>query len=721
MSKFDYNKIMPRYSAIATIMTLIALAVVGKAIYIMSAKHDYWMKVADRVKKDSVEVIPVRGNILSCDGQLLASSLPEFKVFMDFKTLHDSGTDSLWEVKLDSICQGLHHIFPERSTEEFRSNLEQGRKEQKRHWAVWPKRINYNTYTRVKQLPIFNLSIYKSGFHSEELSSRERPYGNLAGRTLGDMYAAMDEGRRPRCGLELSYDSLLRGTKGYKQHKKVLNKFIDIIDIPPISGADIVTTIDVSMQDLAERTITDKLRELNANVGVVIVMEVQTGDIKAIVNMERCFDGEYREIKNHAVSDLLEPGSVFKTLSVMTLLEDGYCDTTKVVDTESGIHKMYGRDMKDHNWSKGGYGQITLARALEVSSNIGISRVVDEYYHKNPEKFVDGLRRLGINADLGIPIVGSASAKVRRPHRNSHNQYDNWSNTALAWMSIGYETQVPPISTLTVYNAIANGGRMVKPRFVTAAVKDGKVVEDFPVEVVEGYEQIASPSTLEKTTKLLVNVVKIGTGKKAGSHAFDVAGKTGTAQISKGAAGYRSGTMHYLASFAGFFPADKPRYSIIVCIQKAGSESGGTQFGPLVRKLAEGRLAFEFRRKIEDAHDSTSTAIPDVKTGNILSADYVLSQLGIKTNTNFQANAATQKQVWGLTRRDNDQVTLLKQGVPGPKQVPNIMGMGASDAVYLMEKRGVKTRVIGRGKVVEQSLPAGRLIKKGDVCTITLK
>ncbi|MBM6992167.1 MAG: penicillin-binding protein, partial [Prevotella sp.] len=207
MSKFDYNKIMPRYSAISVLMTLIALAVVVKASYIMTAKRDYWLKVADRVKKDSVEVIPTRGNILSCDGQLLASSLPEFKIYMDFQQLYDAKTDTLWQEKLDSICQGLHNIFPEQSAAAFRANLEQGLKEKKRHWAIWPKRINYNTYSQVKQLPVFRLSKFKSGFHWDELNSRERPYGTLAGRTVGDMYAAMNDGRTPRCGLELSYDS----------------------------------------------------------------------------------------------------------------------------------------------------------------------------------------------------------------------------------------------------------------------------------------------------------------------------------------------------------------------------------------------------------------------------------------------------------------------------------------------------------------------------------
>lgn len=722
MSKFDYNKVMPRYSAIAILMTLIALSVIGKASYTMTAKRDYWLKVADRVKKDSVEVIPTRGNILSCDGQLLASSIPEFKIFMDFRQLHEAENDSLWDEKLDSICDGLAFIFPERSAAEFKSHLEKGRKELKRHWPVWPKRVNYNTYSRVKQLPVFRLSKLQSGLHWEELNSRERPYGTLAGRTVGDMFAAIDNGRAPRCGLELSYDSLLRGTNGIKHRRKVLNKFLDIVDTPPIAGADIITTIDVRIQDLAERAVIDELKEINGNVGVAIVMEVKTGDVKAIVNMEKCIDGEYREIKNHAVSDLLEPGSVFKPISMMTVLEDGMCDTNKVVETGSGVYHMYGRDMKDHNWRRGGYGTMNMPKALKVSSNIGVSRIVDEYYHNDPEKFVRGVYRSGITADLHIPIVGAASGKVRMPKKAKNGQWLNWSNTALPWMSIGYETQIPPISTLAFYNAIANNGKMMQPRFVKAAVKNGEVIEEFPPQVVAGHEQIASPRVIKLMQEMLTKVVSEGLGKKAGSESFAVAGKTGTAQISQGAAGYKSGQVNYLLSFAGFFPAEAPQYSCIVCIQKSGlPASGGGMSGVVFHHIAEGIMAQSIRMDVSDARDSSSILIPDVKEGNILSADYVLSHLGIKTNTNFKTNAPAGQMVWGTAKKESTHVTLAKQKGPGNRYIPNVHGMGARDAVYLIEKRGVKCRLVGRGKVVGQSLEPGHYIKKGDVCVLTLE
>ncbi len=722
MSKFDYNQIMPRYSVIAIIMTLISLMVVAKAAYIMTAKRDYWQKVADRVKKDSVSVEPARGNILSCNGQLLASSLPEFKIFMDFKQLQDAGNDSLWDMKIDSIAKGLHDIFPERSSEEFKAHLEQGRKEMRRHWPIWPKRIDYNTYSEVKKLPVFRLSKLQSGFHEDELNARERPYGSLAGRTVGDMFAAKDEGRTPRCGLELSYDSLLRGSNGIVHRRKVLNKFLDIMDKPPIDGCDIVTTIDVGMQDLAERAVIEELQKINGNVGVAIVMEVATGDVKAIVNMEKCLDGKYREIKNHAVSDLLEPGSVFKTVSIMTALEDGMCDTSKIVDTGGGIWPMYGREMRDHNWRRGGYGVMNLPKALKVSSNIGVSRIIDEYYHSNPEKFVKGVYRSGIAADLHIPIVGATPAKIRWPKKNKRGEWLNWSNTTLPWMSIGYETQVPPISTLAFYNAIANGGKMMQPRFVKAAIKNGEVVEEFPPQVVAGYEQIASPKVIKDMQEILTKVVGEGLGKPAGSSSFAVAGKTGTAQISKGAAGYKSGQINYLLSFAGYFPADAPRYSCIVCIQKSGlPASGGGMSGLVFHNIAEGIMAQDIRLDVSDARDSSSVLVPDVKEGNVLSADFVLSALGIKTHTNFATRGTTNRQVWGITKSHSNGVVLQKRNTLSAKYIPDVQGMGARDAVYLIEKRGVKCQVIGRGKVVKQSLEPGHYIQKGQVCTLTLE
>ena len=717
MSKFDSNKIMPRYSAIALVMTMIAFAVVVKAGYIMTVKRSYWEQVADRVKKDSVSVTPKRGNILSCDGELMASSLPEFMVFMDFKQLCDAKNDSLWESKLDSICMGLNRIFPERSTKEFKSNLQEGFAKKSRHYPIWRRRIDYNTFTEIQALPIFKLGKFASGFHYEEFNARQRPYGSLAQRTLGDMFGAKDTAR---CGLELTYDSILRGSNGITHRRKVLNKFLDIMDTPPIDGADIVTTIDVSMQDLAERCVINELKEINGNVGVAIVMEVATGDVKAIVNMEKCVDGNYREIKNHAVSDLLEPGSVFKTASILVALDDGVVDTTCMVETGGGVWPMYGRQMKDHNWRRGGYGTISLPRTLEVSSNIGVSRIIDDHYHNCPEKYVQGIHRLGLADDLHLPLAGSSPARIRYPKKDKRGkQYINWSKTTLPWMSIGYESQVPPISTLTFYNAIANGGKMMRPRFVKEVRKDGNTVMTFPPVVMR--EHIAKETTIKKITRILEQVVSVGLGKKAGSSSFLVAGKTGTAQISKGAAGYKSGQMNYLLSFAGFFPAYEPRYSCIVCLQKSGlPASGGGMSGVVFHDIAEGIMAQSLKLEASDARDSLSVMMPDVKSGNILAADYVLSHLGFKTRADWDGSYADGNPIWGRASESGNTVSLQREPLGDSTLMPDVHGMGARDAVFLIESRGVKVKLVGRGRVVEQSIGAGEKIKKNMTCIIKL-
>ena len=718
MNKFDAKKIMPRYRAISLVMIILAVCVVGKSLYIMTAKRDYWMKVAERQKRDSVTVKPNRGNILSCTGQFLASSLPEFKIYMDFVALKEAKSDSLWDVKVDSICNGLHKIFPDKSAAEFKQHLSEGKAKMKRHWAIYNERINYNTFCEVKDLPMFKLNSNKSGFHWEEFNARQRSYGSLAGRTIGAMYGAKDTAR---FGLELSYDSILRGTNGIVHRRKVRNKFLDITDTPPIDGADIVTTLDVSMQDLAERSVIKELKEINGNVGVAIVMEVKTGDIKAIVNMEKCFDGQYREIHNHAVSDLLEPGSVFKPASLLVALDDGVVDTTLHVETGGGVWQMYGRDMKDHNWRKGGYGLLTFAQTLWYSSNIGVSRIIDDHYKNNPEKFVQGIHRLGLADDLKIPLVGATPARIRMPHKNNHGQYDNWSKTALPWMSIGYETQVPPISTLTFYNALANNGTMMRPRFVTKVVKNGETIMEFPPEVM--HEHIAKDASIKKMQTILEQVVSIGLGKKAGSPNFKVAGKTGTAQMSKGAGGYKSGVVNYLLSFAGYFPADNPRYSCIVCIQKSGlPASGGGMSGKVFHEISEGIMAQSLKLDVKDARDSASIFVPQVKDGNILAADYVLTHLGINAKTTWSGNSFAGKPIWGKAETiGNKYIKLEKQKQYGKGTVPDVIGLGARDAVYQMESRGIRTQIYGRGKVVKQTLIPGTLIKKGATCSITLE
>ena len=702
MSKFSNDQVMPRYMIIAVVLTLIGIAIIGKAFYIMTAKKQYWTEVADRLKRDSVSVKPTRGNILSCDGQLMATSIPEYKIFMDFQAAAFVDGDSLWLDKVDSVCDGLSKIFPSITPHEFKVWLETGkRKENKngtigaRHWPIWPKRIDYNTYTEVSQLPFFNMPKYKSGFHIEEFNARRRPVGSLALRTVGGMFGAKDSAYY---GLELSYDSLLRGTPGITGRRKILNKYMNIPVTLPVDGCDIVTTIDVNMQDLAERSLLDMLKspQVNGEMGVAILMEVATGDVKAIVNMIKNQDGQYIEAVNSAISYRCEPGSVFKVASFLVALDDEVVDTSYVIHTGCGVEMMHGRPMKDHNWRRGGYGDINMARALEVSSNIGVSHIIDKFYGKEPERYVKGLYRIGIHEDLKLPLVGYLSPSIRMPEKNKRGQYLNWSKTALPWMSIGYETQIAPINTVTFYNAIANNGKMMRPRFVKKVMKNGETIAEYPPQVIK--ERIAKPKAIQTMQTILEHVVSQGLGRKAGSPLFKVAGKTGTAQVADQYGGYHSGTTRYWLSFAGYFPADNPRYSCIVCIKKSGlPASGGGMSGVVFHHIAEGVMARYLKLSVDDAHDEHSVAIPDVKGGNAGAANTVLNKLGI--------NRREQQ------RKDNNSLTVA----------PDVTGMGARDAVYQLERRGLKVKVHGRGKVKHQSFPAGKTITDGAECILTLE
>ena len=686
--------------AIALVMTLLGVAIIGKALYIMTVKKQYWMEVADRLKRDSVSVKPNRGNILSCDGQLMATTIPEYKIFMDFQASAFEN-DSLWQDKVDSVCEGLARIFPQRTAAEFKKLLEEGRHKVNRngsvgarHWAIWPRRINYNTYMEVRQLPFLNMPKYKSGFHEEEYISRNRPFGTLAQRTIGGLFGAKDSAY---FGLELSYDSLLRGTPGITGRRKVLNKYMNIPVTQPIDGCDIVTTIDVNMQDLAERALLDELKLIGGEMGVAILMEVETGDIKAIVNLMRNENGNYIEGVNSAISYRCEPGSVFKVASFLVALDDEVIpnDTSFIIHTGSGVMDMHGRPMKDHNWRRGGYGDINVARALEVSSNIGVSYVIDKFYGSNPTKYVEGLYRVGIHEDLKLPLVGYHPPYIRMPDTKTRDRSKYWSKTTLPWMSIGYETQIAPINTVSFYNAIANNGKMMQPRFIKQVQKNGEVVREYEPVVLK--RQIARPKAIKTMQTILEHVVSQGLGRKAGSPLFKVAGKTGTAQVADQYGGYHSGITRYWLSFAGYFPADNPRYSCIVCIKKSGlPASGGGMSGVVFHHIAEGVMARHLKLSIDDAHDEQSVIVPDVKNGNTEDANMILKKLGID------------KRVQRDEAKYSEHIT------------PDVTGMGAKDAVYLLESRGLKVKVHGRGKVKRQSYPAGRQIVKGSECVLTM-
>ncbi len=739
--EFDNRKSMRRYRMVAAIMTFLAVVVVLKAGYIMTVQKTYWQTVAAKVRLDSVLVNPLRGNILAAGNQRLACNLPEYRVYMDFQAIRDSKCDTLWHDSLGrptkdllALCEGLHRVFPSRSAKAFLDSLEaayayidsKGRR--KRCYPIWKRRIDYMTYKQLKELPIFCLGPYRSGFSGVELMVRNRPYGSLASSIVG---AAYKESGKAYSGLELAYDTILAGTPGIKHRRKVLNKFINISDTAAVDGADLVSTIDVFVQDLAERSLKKELIKDKAYTGVAIVMEVETGDIKAMVNLDKDSLGRYYEGRNHAIADLLEPGSVFKTASILTAIDDGYIKDTAncIVHTGCGIMEMYGAKMRDHNWHRGGYGDINVSRILQVSSNIGVSWLIDKFYGDNPGKFVDGIHRLGLATDLKLPFPEYEAPRVRHPRKDKTGRHwANWSKTALPWMSIGYETQVPPISTLTFYNAIANGGKMVRPRFVSRIEKDGEVIKEFPVQVIKN-QICKNPASIGVIQDILYKVVHVGLGKTAGSKSFHVSGKTGTAQKAHNGS-YKSGTVDYLLSFCGYFPSGKdadgkpvkPKYSCIVCIQKSGlPASGGLMSGQVFHDIAEGIMARNVRYDVSSSRDSLSCFVPEVKSGNILAADYVLSHLGLKTTTEWNGSYATGNPIWGTAEKETKEVKLSKVPMTPEGIMPDVMGMGARDAVYLLESRGLKVIIKGRGKVHQQSIAYGKPYRRGTRVTLEME
>ncbi len=708
---------------ILTIFVVIGIYIQKEAATLMFTQADYWAEVKKGFGRDSLSLPASRGNLLSCDGRIMVASLPEYRIALDFVIIDKDSAqrakaqnyrDSMLTVKLDSISEGLAEIFPEHTASYFRQRIIDGKKRGSHSWRLY-QRATYLQMKAVEQLPLFREGQRKSGLLCEPNAQRKKIYGSLAARTLGDMNAV---DKTPKTGLEQIYDTLLRGQNGYYHTERVRNKMLRFTDQEPQHGHDLVTTIDIRMQDIAEKALKDKLMELDGTkIGVAIVMEVATGDIKAITSLTRVPANtprgyDFREVQNHAVNALWEPGSTFKTGSMMVAMEDGHITPETVVDCEHGVKKMYGRNMTDHNRHKGGYGDLTVTQILGQSSNIGVSKIIDQYYHNNPEKYVQGLYDLGVGISLGIPM--GANPRVRMPKKEGR-QYTNWSKTALAWMSIGYETAVPPISTLTFYNAIANNGKMVRPRFVKAEMENGKVVREFPVEVIK--ESICSPKTIKNIQDILEKVVSEGLGKKAGNKKFRVSGKTGTAQVAEN--GSYAGR-NYMVSFCGYFPSEAPKYSCIVCIyEHTAFPSGGGHAGPVFRHISQLVMNDGEGRKPQAASDSTSVFQPTVLAGDMQETRDLMRQM----NMEWRETAAIPME-WGTIRMDS--VAGRPLVIEGMAQhdatlIPNVTGMGAKDIVTAMQRAGQKVKLIGQGKAYKQSIAAGTPAKAGQAVTVSLR
>ena len=708
------NRILFCYFLVVLLLGLIAVGILLRTFDTAFVEKEKWEKVAESQKRPNRLILPGRGNIYSSDGKLMATSVPRYYTYIDFRADGFSVVTFLSSKVngVDSLSVYLSRKFKNRTPAGYKAHLLRGLKSKSRQYPVYEGRASYTDLKEMRKYPFLRLSRYKSGFYTKEMVQRQKPFGTLASRTIGDIYGEIEAAgvTKGKNGLELQYDSLLRGEAGLSSVRRVGGGWTNVVEVEPVDGMDIRTTIDINIQDITEKSLVDMLKKIDAESGTAVVMEVSTGEIKAITNMGRIREGAYAETKNHAVADEIEPGSTFKVASMMVALEDGVCQPSDTVDVGKGVYMYKGARMTDHNMNKGGYGRISAEQAIWYSSNIGVAKIILKGYEKNPTKYVEGLYKLGLTIPLNLEIPGAGRAKIRMP--NDTTLY--WSKTTLPWMSFGYETQIPPIYTLTFFNAIANGGKMVRPMFTKEIMHNGKTVRSFSTEVLKS--SICSDKTLDIIKEMLLGVVEQGTGKAVHSDIIRIAGKTGTAQIATGGV-YR--TSGHQVAFCGYFPADEPKYSCIVVIRRPriGYPSGGTMSGGVVKAIAEKVYASHMSFDMRDMErDSLAVLMPAAKNGNLDALENVLGKLDIDANTDSLETK------WVVAKREEGDEELhlrdltLREGL-----VPSVIGMGAKDAVYLLESAGLRVALDGLGRVSAQSMGPGTRIAKGQTIRLTLK
>ena len=716
--KQEKKRVSRKYLSLFLLMMVWGILIIAKMGFVMFGERQYWNDVARNMTPVNRVIEPRRGNILSDDGLLLASSVKQYRVFIDFRTSEkdpvraqkdQTRKDTLYNNHLAEFARQMHEVFPKYSAQEFVNHYENGFKAKSHSWPLLPGvsrnsyPISYNQYKSLSKT-VWLKPRYEMWFYSAESKiSREKPFGALAARTIGGMYEAKDSARN---GLELSFDSLLRGTPGRGHQEKVQNVTRMVADIPQIDGCDVHTTLNVDMQDIAEVALRKVMDTHNAASGIVVLMEVKTGDIKAMASLTKTGPGEYSEIQNNAVREIYEPGSTFKPVSMMVVLDDGKISLTDSVFCENGVYTGFGGSRMTDSHK---YGWLDVPHIIANSSNIGTSKLIHAAYKDNPQEYVDGVYRTGINTHFDMQLKGVAAPVIRRD--------GYWDATRLPWMSIGYNTQLPVINTLAFYNGIANGGCMVAPRLVTRVTREDDLIQEFPVEVVRRH--MCKDETLAKIKSMLELVVVEGTGKNASSKYFTVAGKTGTAQLSQGSGGYRNGPIRYMVSFCGYFPADNPQYSCIVSVRTDGGAAGGaTWAAPAFHEISEKVMASRNLRDVHEAYDSVHQFIPKVLPGDLAKASTVLKGLG-KKNLMRKIDRSLPDSIWGSVNSDSGRY-VMNYVEYADDIVPDVRGMGASDALFLLEKMGFRVSIEGVGKVKTQVPQRNTRFKKGDRIQLTL-
>ena len=654
------TNILNKLYFISGCMFVFALMVVYNLTKIQFVNGDSYRALAEKRTLKDVVIPANRGNVYSLNGNLLATSVPKYDIRIDLVT----STTQNFEMFLGGLCDSLSN-FNKSSKSELQQQLRKARENKNRYFLL-ASNLDYSDYLRFRSFPLLKLGSFKGGLIVEQKTKRDYPLGGIAQRSIG--YERMDtQGYITRVGIDGAFgEKYLRGVNG-KRLKQSIGKgqwkpIDDFNQTEPKDGYDVYTTIDVNIQDIAHHALLEQLEIYKADHGSVVVMETKTGEIRAISNLGRNLEGNYYERLNYAIGESHEPGSTFKLMALAVALEDQKIDTTSIVDTKDGILSFYGNKVRDSK--KGGYGKISVAEAFEVSSNTGIVSAVYEAYKKNPSLFIDGLYRMNLRDSLGLALVGEGKSIIPDPRIKNKR----WSGIALQWMAYGYGVSFTPLQTLTFYNAIANDGKMVKPRFLKEVKAIDQSIEVFETEVINA--QICKPATVKKLQALLKNVVEKPHGTAHGlySENFSIAGKTGTCQKN-----YSSkDQLNYISTFSGYFPADSPKYSCIVVIHEPDKNVGyygADVSGPVFKKIAQ---------KI---YTDTPTM------------DFI-------DNINQTSEAV-----------ENQFQTYYKLAQAATNIMPDLKGMPAMDAIAILENMGLIVTTIGDGIVEKQSLVSGQKVK----------
>lgn len=638
-------------------MVLVSMLVLWKLSVIQFRDGEKWRSQADSLMIRDEVVAANRGNVYSADGSLLATSIPKYNIFFDPTT----SSDENFEKYIKPLSDSLAKMLGKKTSGQYEANFRRLRSNKKSYTPI-VNRLSYTEYIRIKSFPLFNLGKFRGGLIVDQIQVREFPMGMIANRTIG--YERVDsEGYKTRKGIEGAFSDYLTGKDGKRKVQRMAKSLWKPISddnlIEPQDGYDVVTTIDVYIQDIAHHALLSSLEYYAADHGTVVVMETETGHIKAISNLGKTSDGNYRETINYAVVEAHDPGSTFKLASYLVLLDSGKVDTATIYDTHGGIVNFGSARVRDSN--NRGYGKISFGRAFEVSSNTVITQATNQAFKDNPKAFTDKLESFGFNSTLGLDLKGEPKSYIPVPGDK------NWSKIALPWMAYGYGIMVTPLQTLTLYNAVANNGEMVRPQFVKEIRNVNETVKVFDKSVIN--PQIVSSKTIGEMQQLLKNVVERGTGKRLYSKEFSMAGKTGTAQMNYGRG---RENMYYASSFVGYFPADNPKYSCIVVIHKPTQHSyyGGDVAGPVFKRIAQ----------------KIFTDVPSLQ--EIKDIDNPLP----KAVSNYKKYYAQVKQ--------------------SGNEMPSVVGLHAMDAIALLENLGVKVVTQGFGKVKKQSIPQGSQISK---------